>query len=187
MTVSSVTAPPVPSCLQLSQDGRDRVLISGVKGEAPPEQLKVCVNELGGWRNSVEFMLTGLDVEAKAALVRRQLEAAWGDKAPADVTWTLGPLPRADADTEQGASTTLRCDVRAEPDLLGEMADVVTLDVGDLRVQAEPGSDLAQLVGEAGGVEAAGVGDDLDALLQREGEAVLDLADEGAGRRRHHG
>ena len=96
----------------LSQDGRDRVLISGVKGEAPPEQLKVCVNELGGWRNSVEFMLTGLDVEAKAALVRRQLEAAWGDKAPADVTWTLGPLPQADADTEQGASTTLRCDVR---------------------------------------------------------------------------
>ena len=27
--------------------------------EAPPERLKVCVNELGGWRNSVELVLTG--------------------------------------------------------------------------------------------------------------------------------
>ncbi len=40
------------------------------------QQLKVCVNELGGFRNSVEFVLTGLDVEAKAAWVRAQLDAA---------------------------------------------------------------------------------------------------------------
>ncbi|MBC2931922.1 acyclic terpene utilization AtuA family protein [Nocardioides sp. zg-1228] len=107
--------------IRLEQQGRDRVGVTGVRGEAPPEQLKVCVNELGGWRNSVEFMLTGLDIEAKAALVRRQLEAAWGERAPGDVTWTMGPLPRPDADTEQGASTTLRCDVRdADPKVAGK-------------------------------------------------------------------
>ena len=44
-----------------------------------------------------------------------------------------------------------------------------------------PVGDLAQRVGEAGRVEAAGVGDDLHAALEREAEAVLDLADEGAG------
>ncbi len=98
--------------IELSQVGPDRVAISGVRGEAPPAQLKVCLNELGGWRNAVEFQLTGLDIEAKASLVRRQLEAAWGDAAPADVTWTLGPLPREDADTEAGASTLLRCVVK---------------------------------------------------------------------------
>ena len=59
-------------------------------------------------------------------------------------------------------------------------AHVVALDVGDLRVEAEAAGDLADLVGEAGGVEAAGVGDDLHAPLEREAEAVLDLADEGA-------
>ena len=59
--------------IRLDQDGEDRVAITGVVGEAPPERLKVCVNELGGWRNSVELVLTGLDVEAKAAWVREQL------------------------------------------------------------------------------------------------------------------
>ena len=60
---------------QLAQPGPDRVAITGVRGEAPPEQLKVCVNELGGFRNTVEFVLTGLDIEAKADWVREQLDA----------------------------------------------------------------------------------------------------------------
>ena len=59
--------------IQLAQDGPDRVAITGVRGEAPPERLKVCVNELGGFRNTVEFVLTGLDVEEKADWVREQL------------------------------------------------------------------------------------------------------------------
>ena len=59
--------------VRLEQTGPDRVRVSGVVGEAPPERLKVCVNELGGWRNSIELVLTGLDVEAKADWVRDQL------------------------------------------------------------------------------------------------------------------
>ena len=43
---------------------------SGVRGEAPPPTLKVGLNRLGGFRNEVAFVLTGLDIEAKAALVR---------------------------------------------------------------------------------------------------------------------
>ena len=46
-----------------------------MRGEAPPARLKVCVNELGGFRNTVEFVLTGLDIEAKADWVREQLDA----------------------------------------------------------------------------------------------------------------
>ena len=60
-------------------------------------------------------------------------------------------------------------------------AQVVALDVGDGRVEAEAAGDLADPVGEAGRVEAAGVGDDAHALLEGQPEAVLDLADEGAG------
>src|SRR6478609_5599403 len=41
--------------IELSQAGPDRVAVTGVRGEAPPERLKVCVNELGGFRNTVEF------------------------------------------------------------------------------------------------------------------------------------
>lgn len=90
----------------------DRVAISGVRGTAPPEQLKVCVNELGGFRNSVEFVLTGLELEEKAAWVRSQLEASWGSLAPESVTWTITPWPTVDASTQEGASCLLRCTVR---------------------------------------------------------------------------
>jgi hypothetical protein len=93
----------------LTDEGPDRVLISGVRGSPPPERLKVCVNELGGHRNSVELVLTGLDLDEKAAWVRAQLEPRL---TAASVTWTLGPRPAADAETEEAASTVLRCTVQ---------------------------------------------------------------------------
>lgn len=101
--------------VRLSQQGPDRVAITGVRGEAPPARLKVCVNELGGWRNSVELVLTGLDVDAKATWVRDQLTAALATRPPQETTWSELVLPTTDADTEQGASTLLRCTVK-DPD-----------------------------------------------------------------------
>lgn len=103
--------------IRLREVGPDRVEISGVRGEAPPERLKVGVNELGGFRNSVEFVLTGLDIEAKADWVREQLAPSL---VAADVTWTLGALPVPDADSEEGASSLLRCTVKdPKPDPVG--------------------------------------------------------------------
>jgi hypothetical protein len=103
--------------IRLSDDGPDRVRISGVRGSEPPEQLKVCVNELGGYRNAVEFVLTGLDIGDKAAWVRSQLEPRL---TASSVTWSLGSLPPGDADTEEAASTTLRCTVQdSTPDPVG--------------------------------------------------------------------
>ena len=93
----------------LTQQAPDRVGISGVRGEAPPARLKVCVNELGGWRNTMEFVLTGLDVEAKADWLREQLDPAL---SAAEVTWTRTSLPTPGADTEEGASCLLRCTVQ---------------------------------------------------------------------------
>jgi hypothetical protein len=93
----------------LRQEGPDRVGITGVRGSAPPERLKVCANELGGYRNDVELVLTGLHVPQKAAWVQAQLEPRL---TASSVTWSLGALPQPDADTEQGASTLLRCTVQ---------------------------------------------------------------------------
>ena len=100
--------------ISLSDDGPDRVLISGARGEPPPPTLKVSLNSIGGFRNSATFVLTGLDVDAKAALVRRQLEAALTVR-PAELDWTLARTDRPDADTEQTASALLTCAVR-DPD-----------------------------------------------------------------------
>ena len=60
--------------IELQQVGADRVAVSGVRGTPPPPTTKVCVNTVGGLRNTVTFLLTGLDIDAKAELLRRQLQ-----------------------------------------------------------------------------------------------------------------
>ncbi|WP_235738399.1 acyclic terpene utilization AtuA family protein [Mycolicibacterium austroafricanum] len=100
--------------IELTSQGPDRVRISGVKGEPPPPTLKVSLNSLGGFRNEVTFVLTGLEIEAKADLVRRQLETSLPVR-PAELEWTLARTDHPDATTEQEASALLRCVVR-DPD-----------------------------------------------------------------------
>lgn len=95
----------------LSSDGDDRVLVSEVHGEAPPPQLKVSLNTLAGFRNEMAFVLTGLNIEAKAELVQRQLES-WLTVRPATIDWTLARLDRPNAETQEQASALLRCVVR---------------------------------------------------------------------------
>ncbi len=103
--------------VRLSQDGPDRVAMTGIRGEAPPERLKVSVNELGGFRNTVEFVLTGLDVEEKAEWVRNQLTPSL---TAAEVHWSRVSLPPPDADSEEAASVLLRCTVMdPDPDPVG--------------------------------------------------------------------
>lgn len=60
-------------------------------------------------------MLTGLDIEAKAALVREQMGDALAVSPPADVRWDLARTDKPDADTEETASALLRLVVR-DPD-----------------------------------------------------------------------
>jgi len=100
--------------IALTDEGPDRVRISGVTGEPPPPTLKVSLNSLGGFRNEMTFVLTGLDIDAKAALVRRQLESSL-DVRPAELDWSLARTDHPDADTEQTASALLRC-VARDPD-----------------------------------------------------------------------
>ncbi|MCR9095320.1 MAG: DUF1446 domain-containing protein [bacterium] len=55
--------------IRLEEIGENRVRVSGVKGEAPPDTLKVCMNRNGGYRNDMRVALPGLDTEAKAEVV----------------------------------------------------------------------------------------------------------------------
>jgi Acyclic terpene utilisation family protein AtuA len=129
--------------VQLRQDGPDRVAISGVRGEPPPPTLKVSLNSLGGYRNQVEFVLTGLDIEAKAALVERQLTGA----LPADVQWELVRTDHADASTEEQASATLRCVARgADPKAIGRAFSGAAV---ELALASYPGFHMTAPPGDA--------------------------------------
>lgn len=106
--------------VSLAQDGPDRVAISGVRGSPPPSQLKVCLNRLGGFRNTVDFVLTGLDLDAKAALVRAQLTDALVSSPPDRMEWQLERTERDDPATQAEATALLRCHVSAaDPDRVG--------------------------------------------------------------------
>jgi hypothetical protein len=116
--------------VRLTQDGADRVRISGVRGEPPPDTLKVGITALGGYRNEVTFVLTGLDIEAKAELVRQQLSAA----VPDGTTWTLARTDHPDAETTETASALLHCVAR------GKDADAVGRRFSDSAVHLALGS-----------------------------------------------
>ncbi|MFJ9740643.1 acyclic terpene utilization AtuA family protein [Streptomyces sp. NPDC101166] len=131
--------------VRLTQDGPDRVRIDGVRGEAPPPALKVGLSRIGGHRNEVVFVLTGLDIEAKAALVREQMGDVFEKARPQEVDWQLVRTDRADADTEEGASALLRLVVR-DPDeavvgraLTGAAVELALASYPGFHVLAPPG------------------------------------------------
>jgi hypothetical protein len=94
--------------IRLEQVGPDRVRVSGVRGEPPPPDLKVCINYAGGFRNAMTLVLTGLDVAEKAALVERSVRAALaGPRAPAELHFHLAETAWADPDSNERASARL--------------------------------------------------------------------------------
>lgn len=116
---------------RLEQEAPDRVRISGVLGEPAPPTTKVSVTCLGGFRNQVTFLLTGLDIEEKADLVRRQL-TAFMDPLPAEIDFRLHRTDHPDADTQAAASALYTCVVwDSDADVVGrsfsEAAVAITL------------------------------------------------------------
>ncbi len=91
----------------------NRVKISGVKGEPPPDTAKVCINLLGGYRNSITFVLCGLDIEEKAALAERSLwRIVGGRERFEDVDVRLIRSDHPDAPTNEEATALLRITVK---------------------------------------------------------------------------
>jgi hypothetical protein len=115
--------------IQLSAEAPDRVRVSGVRGEAPPPTLKVSLNSIGGFRNATSFVLTGLDIEAKAALIKSQLESHLTVR-PAELQWTLARTDHPDADTEEAASALLHCVVRdQDPKIVGRQFSAAAVEL----------------------------------------------------------
>ena len=101
--------------VQVDAVGPDRVRLSGTRGLPAPRDVKVCCNLLGGWRNTMTFVLTGLDIEAKADLTVRSLSDALGGTGQfAEFDVRLIRSDKPDAPTNVEATAQLRVTVKDE-------------------------------------------------------------------------
>ncbi len=127
--------------IELEQDGPDRVRVSGTRGLPAPKDVKVSINVLGGWRNTMTFVLTGLDIEAKAALTLTTMEQKLGgaDQFGAYDTLLIRS-DKPDAPTNAEASAELRITVKdADQSKVGRrFADAAT----ELALAGYPGFHL---------------------------------------------
>jgi len=102
--------------LRLARVGPDRVEITGTRGSPPPPTTKVAINLLGGYRNTMTLLITGLDIEEKASRATEQLFAILGGAetfAEVDVRLIRADIP--DAPTNEQATAQLRITVK-DPD-----------------------------------------------------------------------
>ncbi|MCE5288300.1 MAG: DUF1446 domain-containing protein [Nocardiaceae bacterium] len=130
----------------VTQEGQDRVLVSGVKGEAPPPQLKVSLNSFGGFRNEMTLILTGLDIEKKAELAISQFRE-WLPMQPAELSTELVRLDRPNAETEEQGSALLRLVARdPDPDKIGKPFSAVAV---ELALASYPGCTFTAPPGNA--------------------------------------
>lgn len=106
--------------VRLDQEGPDRVRIGGVAGSPPPPTTKVAITAFGGWRNETTFVLTGLDVDAKAELVERAIRARLdGDPGIADLRFTRIGTPAPDPADQMAGSSLLHVAVDGDQDSAG--------------------------------------------------------------------
>ena len=124
--------------LKIKQIDEDQVKISGCKGSQPPSTHKVCVNLAGGYRNGMELILTGLDIEEKANTLTDALFDVLGGKEQFDeVIIDLIRQDKDDPHTHEEAMALLRIIVKSQdPKLVGR---IFTAKVVELALANYPG------------------------------------------------
>lgn len=102
--------------IRLASDGEDRVRVYGIQGEPAPETTKVCINYLGGHRNTMTFVIAGLDIEEKAQLAEQTIWSLLGGKEQfAETSTQLVRSDRVDPGSNDDAFAYLRVSVK-DPD-----------------------------------------------------------------------
>jgi hypothetical protein len=109
--------------LRIEDTGPDRVRVSGCRGSSPPPSHKVCINQSGGFRNGMEVLLTGLDVEEKAKVFADTLFRSVGGRDQFDeVSEQVIRSGKEDPATNEEAFGSLRIMVKStDPKLVGRI------------------------------------------------------------------
>ena len=107
--------------IKLVEEAPNRVRVTGVVGLPPPPTTKIGVTAQGGWQAEVHFFLTGLDIEEKVELVKRQTLESMGDYRKEFQTLTFNVTGSVPVNPRNQASATVDLRIFAQsrnPDLM---------------------------------------------------------------------
>ncbi len=109
--------------LKIEDIEKDRVYVSGCRGSSPPKEHKVCINLSGGFRNGMEVILTGLDIEEKAEVFTNALFNSVGGKKQFDeVSIQLHRTDKENPITNEEAMASLVISVKSmDAELVGRL------------------------------------------------------------------
>ena len=109
--------------LKIEDLGDDKVFISNVKGSPPTNKHKACINLAGGYKNSMELIVTGLDIEEKAKIFTDELFRSLGGKDEFDdVSIQLIRTDKEEPLTNEEAMAILKVDVKSSsPEKVGRI------------------------------------------------------------------
>ena len=138
--------------VRLVQVAPNEVHVSGVRGLPPPPTTKVGITAKGGWQAEFHYYLTGLDIEAKAAMIERQTKARMGaylDAFSCLRFMTAGHVP-VDPRSQDEATVDLRIFAQTRDPALLAGASFVDADRGSFArfcienlLQSYPGGTMA--------------------------------------------
>jgi len=118
--------------MNIEQAGEDRVYVSGCRGSTPPSTHKVCFNTRGPYKQSMETLLTGLDIEQKA---ERYLDAVFhnlgGREQFDDVDVQLIRSDHEDPESNEVAHAALRVTItHHDPSSFGRLFAAKVTELG---------------------------------------------------------
>ena len=121
--------------LKIEDVDKDRVFVSGCRGSSPPNKHKACINLAGGYRNGMDLILTGLDIEKKAQAFTDTLFNLVGGREQFDEVRTdLHRTDKENPNSNEEAMATLSLSVKSkDPDLVGRLfsAKIVELSLAN--------------------------------------------------------
>ena len=109
--------------LKIEEVEKDKVYVSGCRGSSPPDKHKVCINLAGGFRNGMEIILTGLDIEEKAKVFTDALfNSVGGRKQFDEVSIQLHRTDKENPNSNEEAMASLLVSVKSkDQNLVGRL------------------------------------------------------------------
>lgn len=109
--------------INLKQLATDRVLVSNIKGSAATNSAKVTVNCDGGYRNTLTFLITGLDIERKAEILKQTvIDSLGGENVFEEIEFQFMPTHKDNPLSNEEAMARLQISVfDSNPNKVGKL------------------------------------------------------------------